>query len=115
MSNCALHVGDGLGELEGLRGGRLEDVKGEALGRAAADAGELGEVVDESLDGFRVGRRRAGTEPRASTTNGSRPLVVTAPRRAIRGGVIGLVRRSGHREILGETAVGTTIALGDVD
>src|SRR5690606_12140534 len=61
VADVALDVGDGAGEAHRLRLGRLEDVKGEALGAAAADAGKARELVEEALDGFRVRRGAAGS------------------------------------------------------
>jgi hypothetical protein len=54
VADAGLHVADGLGQLEGLVGALLEQVKGDALGRAHADAGEAGELGHQVLDALGV-------------------------------------------------------------
>lgn len=54
VTNRLLDVAYGPGEGEGIVGRGLENVKSEALGGAATDAGEAGEFVDESGDGVGV-------------------------------------------------------------
>ena len=53
--HAVFHIGEGAGQVFGDGGLALEDVKGETLGGAAADAGQGGETVDQSLYGLGVG------------------------------------------------------------
>ena len=50
VADGGLHLPDGLGEPERLLLGDAEDVEGEPLCRALADAGQAGELGDEPVD-----------------------------------------------------------------
>jgi hypothetical protein len=55
LAHGLFDVDDGLGEAHGGAFVGFQDVKGEAFGAAAANAGKFGELSDEHIDGTGVG------------------------------------------------------------
>src|SRR5262249_7296790 len=70
-----LDLADGVRQRLGVLTGGAQDVEGEPLRRAAADAGELGELRDEALDGRRVGAVHSPGSPRPPSAPRSSPAV----------------------------------------
>src|SRR5690606_34520283 len=76
--DALLGGGDGGGQPEGVGALDLEEVEGDPLGRLGADAGEPSQLVDELLDGPRVGAahccspRRPPSGPRAARWTSAR-------------------------------------------
>ena len=59
VADIFLYVADRVGQAQGFGFVDPQDVIGEPLGRFAADAGQLGELVDQSADGFGDQRHNA--------------------------------------------------------
>src|SRR4029453_3394560 len=60
-----LYLADRVGQRGGVLGVAAQDVEGQALGRALADAGQLAQLRDEPLDGRRVQALEARQAQRA--------------------------------------------------
>ena len=65
QADALLDLADGVGQRVGVLGVAAQDVEGQALGGALADAGQLAELGDEPLDGRRIQALEARQAQRA--------------------------------------------------
>ena len=82
--DALLDLADGVGQRGGVLGVAAQDVEGQALGRALADAGQLAQLGDQPLDGRRIQALEARQAQRAqvhAAGEAAEPGLLRAPGR----------------------------------